>query len=202
MQLNSRPARQTIFPVVFGLLVFAPACTVTGPSYGLPIFLGSTSDEVRKVLGAPTERFRPGTASDSVESISHPGKDEEKVIESYYSVGITCTFSRDRLAAIGLPTYTDYHGFLPYGGTVLNGVKLTDTKRVIIAKLGTPIKIESEALPTGTDPDVPVVWPKESNYYWRLKDYAVQATFLNQAQDVSEHLTFPKDKLISITLTK
>lgn len=188
--------------VVFGLLLFAAGCG--GPSYGLPVVLGSTSDEVRKVLGAPTERFRPGTASDTVESISHPGKDEEKVIESYYSVGITCTFSRDQLAAIVLPTYTDYHGFLPYNGTVVNGVKLTDTKQAIIAKLGMPTKVENDALPDGTDPNVPVVWPKESTYYWRLKRYAVQATFLNQAQDVSEteHLTFPKDKLVSITLTK
>jgi hypothetical protein len=51
---------------------------------------------------------------------------------------------------------------------------------------------------------MPVVWPEESRYYWRFKNYTLEATFLNQAQSVSEKekLTFPKDKLIAITLTK
>ena len=196
--------RTTIVLPVFGLLLFACGCNVGGSRYGLPVSLGSSSDDVRNVLGAPTERFRPGTADDTVGGISHPGKDEEKVIEWYYSVGIVAMFARDRLAAITLPTYTDYHGFLPFTGTVVSGVKITDTKQVILAKLGTPTKVESDELEAGTDPNVPVVWPKESTYYWRLKEYAVQATFLNQAQDVSEkeHLTFPKDKLLSITIKK
>lgn len=189
---------------VVGLLIIAVSCrraTVAG--YGLPITLGSTSDEVRKILGGPTERYRPPNANDTVETIRNPSNDE-KVVEWYYSSGIVGAFDRNRLTAITLHTYTDYQGFLVYSGTVVNGIKLTDSKQTILSKLGKPTKIESDEFESRTDPDVPVVWPNESRYYWRFRDYAVEATFLNQAQSVSEKekLTFPKDKLISIVLTK
>jgi hypothetical protein len=190
--------------VVVGLLLSALSCDKSAvPQYGLPITLGSTSDEVRKTLGGPTERYRPPVASDTAETIRNPGKDG-KVIEWYYSSGIVGVFDRDRLTAITLHTYTDYQGFLVYSSAVVNDVRLTDSKQTIVSKLGKPTKIESDGLESGTDPDVPVVWPKESRYYWRFKDYLVEAAFLNQAQNVSEKekLTFPKDKLISIMLTK
>jgi hypothetical protein len=133
----------------------------------------------------------------------NPGKDD-KLLEWYYSSGIVGVFDRDRLTRITLNTYTDYQGFLVYTGMVVNGVTLTDSKQTILQKLGRPSKIENDELESGTDADVPVVWPKESRYYWRFKDYLVQASFLNQAQTVSEkeHVTFPKDKLTQITVTK
>ncbi len=95
---------------------------------GLPITLGSTSDEVRKALGGPTERYRPPNSDDTVETIRNPGKDE-KVIEWYYSSGIVGIFDRDRLTGITLHTYTDYQGFLPYSGDVIDNGKLTDARR-------------------------------------------------------------------------
>jgi hypothetical protein len=109
---------------------------------------------------------------------------------------------RDRLTAITLHTYTGYKGFVPYAGNVVNGVKLADSEQTILKKLGTPTKVENDELASGADRDAPVVWPAESRYYWRFKDYGIQATFLNQAQSVSEeeHLTFPKDKLVSIVV--
>jgi len=165
--------------------------------------LGSTSDEVRKVLGGPNERYKVPDFRRDTDVDRNPDKND-KLIESYYSSGVFGVFDRDRLTTITLNTYTDYQGFLVYAGTVVNGVRVTDSKATILNKLGKPTKIESDELENGTDPDVPVVWPKESRYYWRFKDYLVQATFLNQAQNVSEkdRLTFPKDKLILVSLTK
>ena len=190
--------------VVMSLLLSALSCEkIAVRQYGLPITLGSTSYEVRKALGGPTERYRSPVAGDTAETIRNPGKDE-KVIEWYYPFGIVAVFDRDRLTVITLHTYSDYQGFLVYSRAIVNDVRLTDSKQTIVSKLGKPTKIESDGLESGTDPNVPVVWPKESRYYWRFKDYLVEATFLNQAQSVNEKekLTFPKDKLISITLTK
>jgi hypothetical protein len=75
-------ARNISVFVVLGLLLFAAGCG--GPSYGLPVVLGSTSDEVRKVLGAPTERFRPGTANDTVESIRRREGDRVVLLRRHY----------------------------------------------------------------------------------------------------------------------
>jgi hypothetical protein len=190
--------------ILVGVLLSVLSCDrAAAPKYGLPITLGSTSDEVRKVLGGPNDRYRVPVESDTPDTIRNPDKNA-KLFEWYYSSGIVGTFDRDRLTAITLHTYTDYQGFLVYTGTVVNGVTLADSKQTILRKLGQPTKIESDALESGTNPDVPVVWPKESRYYWRFKEYLIEATFLNQAQSVSEteHLTFPKDKLTVIFLTK
>ena len=189
---------------ILGLLLCTFGCNGAAPNYGLPIALGSTSDDVRKLLGAPTARYRPATTGDTVETIQNVGKNAEIVIEWYYSSGIVGSFNRDRLSTITLFTYSDYRGFLVYSGTVVNGVRLADSKQSILDKLGKPTKVESEPLDAGTNPDVPELWPKESRYYWHFKNYTLEATFLNQAQNVSEKekLTFPKDKLIAITLTK
>ena len=164
--------------------------------YGLPVKLDSSTSEVRKVLGAPTEGWNKG---------------EMVTLESYYSRGIVGEFAHDRLFSITLNRDTAYRGFIPYAGTIVNGVKLTDSKTTVLKKLGTPSKIESEALPPGTDPNKPELFPLESKYYWRFKDYEVQATFLNQAQAVSEGLvwrnagdgtSWPKDTLTAITVQK
>jgi hypothetical protein len=159
--------------------------------YGLPITIGMNPDQVSSVLGEPTEHY---AVHDK----------EGQIVRWYYSSGIVGTFDRDHLSRITLNTYTDYHGFLPYSGKVINQVVLTDSKQAIIAKLGNPAKVESDRPDDGTNPDVPVVFPREAVYYWRLKGYLVSATFLNQAQNVSEkqHLVFPKDTLTGIEITK
>src|SRR5579872_3058440 len=143
--------------------------------YGLPVKLDSSIREVRKVLGEPTEGWKKG---------------EMVTLESYYSRGIVAEFEHDRLFSITLNKDTAYRGFIPYAGTIINGVKLTDSKTSVLKKLGTPSKIESEELPDGTDPSKPELFPLESKYYWRFKDYEVQAIFLNQAQAVSEGLVW------------
>ena len=53
--------------------------------YGLPVKLDSSTSEVRKVLGAPTEGWRKG---------------ETITLESYYSRGILGEFEHDRLFSI------------------------------------------------------------------------------------------------------
>jgi hypothetical protein len=164
--------------------------------YGLPVKLDSSASEVQKVLGAPTEAWKKG---------------EIVTLESYYSRGIVGEFEHDRLFSITLNKDTAYRGFIPYAGTIINGVKLTDSKTTVLKKLGTPSKIESEELPAGTDPNRPELFPLESKCYWRFKDYEVQATFLNQAQAVSEGLvwrnagdgtSWPKDTLTEIKIQR
>jgi len=159
--------------------------------YGLPVAIGMTGDQVSKIIGEPTEHY------------AVPDKDQQ-VIRWYYSSGIVGIFDRDRLSRITLNVYSDYQGFLVYSGSVVNHVTLRDSKQIILQKLGHPTKVETDDLESGTNLDVPVVWPKEARYYWRSKDYLIEATFLLQAQAVSEkqHLTFAKDALTDIQITK
>ncbi len=175
-------------------------CSTESREYGLPIALGSTSDDVRRILGKPTERYGAPQIGDNGEvTLSQTG---DKIVEWYYPAGIVAFFDHDRLTAITLHTYAGYKGFVPYAGHVVSGITLADSKPTILKRLGTPTKIENDELASGTDRDIAVVWPAEGRYYWRFKEYGLQATFLNQAQSVSkeEHLTFPKDKLVSFVV--
>jgi hypothetical protein len=97
-----------------------------------------------------------------------------------------------------------YPGFLAYSNEIIRGLRLTDTKQKILHALGKPTKIETDELSAGTDPSVPVVWPKESRYYWRLADYTLEVDLLNQAQSVSDEkgLTLPMDSVARILITK
>jgi len=175
-------------------------CSTAKREYGLPIALGSTSDDVRNILGKPTQRYgTPQIADNGNVTLSQTG---DKIVEWYYPAGIVAFFDHDRLTTITLHTYTGYKGFVPYAGNVVSGITLADSKQTILKRLGTPRKVENDELASGTDRDIPVVWPAETRYYWRFKDYGIEATFLNQAQSVSEeeHLTFPKDKLVSVVV--
>jgi len=198
--MAARKSRCFIVLLVGACALILVCCSTAKRDYDLPVTLGSTSDEVRKILGTPTERYKAPTLGDTT-VVTNPEKGD-KILEWYYSRGIVAFFDRDRLAAITLHTYTGYKGFVPYAGKVVNGITLTDGKQTILKKLGTPTKVDNDELANGTDPEIPVVWPAENRYYWRFKDYGIQATFVNQAQSVSkkEHLTFPKDKLVSIVV--
>ncbi len=172
-------------------VIFLAGCNRLGVSqYGLPVKLGSSSDDVRKGLGSPDYSYK--TPSDDI-------------VEWYYSHGIVAVFERDRLSVVTLPPdVASYKGFLAYSGPIIRGVKLSDKKQKILKALGEPTKIESDDLPSGTDPGVPVVWPKESRYYWRFTEYTVEVDFLNQAQEVSDekHLTLPVDTVAMISVRK
>lgn len=170
--------------------------------YGLPVALGSSSDDVRRVLGSPNESYE----KPKEEWTTALASNERLTIEWYYTHGIVATFERDRLTAISLPNgkLIDYQGFLAYSNEIIRGLRLTDKKQKILDTLGKPTKIENDDLPAGTDPNVPEVWPKESRYYWRLTKYTVEVDFLNQAESVNEKkgLTLPKDSVTTITITK
>ena len=97
---------------------------------------------------------------------------------------------------------TIYLGFIPYAGTIINGIRLTDSKTTVLKKLGAPGKVESGDLPEGTDPDKPVRWALDSKYYWQFKDYEAKATFLNQARTVGGGVVWPKDTLTEFTIQK
>jgi hypothetical protein len=163
------------------------------PEYRLPVSLGSSSAVVRQVLGSPNESFKKP-------------QDSRLTVEWYYTHGIVATFERDRLTAISLPSgaLVTYPGFLAYSDEIIRGLRLTDTRERILDALGRPTKVENDEIPAGTDANVPVVWPKESRYYWRFANYTVEVDLLDQAQRVSDEkrLTLPKDTVTRILITK
>ena len=171
------------------LPVLCMSSTGAAQEYGLPVTLDLSAAEVRNVLGAPTEAWEtPHAETDS--------------LEWYYSRGIVGGFRHDKLSSVTLYKEVNYRGFIPYSGTIINGVKLTDTKAAVLKKLGTPSKVENEDVPADTDPDKPVRWPLESTYYWRFTDYEVRAAFLNQAQGEGGTVASPKDTISDITIQK
>jgi hypothetical protein len=178
-----------------GLFVFAATmcgCHLGPPEYGLPITLGSSSADIRHILGSPDESFKSPT-------------DDRLTVEWYYSHELAVDLERDQVVTIQIPPdIADYRGFLAYTGPIVRGLKLTDSKAKYLKTLGAPAKIENDALTAGTDPDIPVVFPKESVYYWRLPDYMVRVDFLNQAQDISEakHIILPKDTVTTIFIRR
>jgi hypothetical protein len=168
--------------------------------YGLPIALGSSSHDAQKVLGRPDEIVKPPRRPE----LADVKADDDVLVYWYYSSGVVGLFDHDELYGITLYTFCDYQGFVVYTGSVVHSVKLTDSKTKILQKLGKPIKVENDPIRDGdgSTPNVPVVWPSEGRYYWRFPNYTVCATFLNQAQKVSDNLTWPKDGLISILVKR
>jgi len=169
--------------------------------YGLPVSPGASTDGVRRVLGVASFTFadpKIGTRSTS----------------TFLTHGIVGTFEDGQLIRIMIPnqtakgvevsTHDSQEGLLTYSGVIVKGLRITDDKQTIIKALGEPTKIECDDLPAGTNPDIPVVWPKQCSYYWRLPDYVIEVDFLNQAQDVDEtnKLTLPKDTVIAFQITK
>jgi WD40 repeat protein len=165
--------------------------------WGLPIKLGQTSADVSQSLGKPTEIVNATTVhrktGDDVSDLLPAVKE----LRYYYSKGIVGVFKADKLVGITLNPWSDYKGFIPYSGAIIDNVKLTDAKDEILRKLGKESKLEEDPLEDGTDRDKPVVWPAEARYYWRRAGYIVEVDFLRQAQSVDEskHLTMPKDSV-------
>src|SRR5437016_3843862 len=126
--------------------------------YGLPVRLGSSPAEVRKVLGQP-------------EASDQDGNETGPLVEWYDSSGIVGTFSKGKLISMMLPRDTVYPDFVSYARTIVNGVTLNDSKKTVLQKMGRPTKVEEEKLPDGTNPDVPVGSAEQSKYSWRVKDF-------------------------------
>jgi hypothetical protein len=171
--------------------------------WGLPITLGQTSAEVREVLGTPNEIVNPYAEARKA-GLSPPLSEASLTLQDFYSSGIVCRFDGNRLFGVTLHPWSDYEGFIPYSSTIVNSVKLSDSKDEILRKLGKETKIEEDPLETGTDRDKPVVWPAEARYYWRRSGYTVQVDFLRQAQSLDEkkHLTRPKDAVSVVQVYK
>jgi hypothetical protein len=187
-------------PKIFLLIVLISGCSLNrSPQWGLPVQLGQTSTEVRKVLGRPTEVVDAKTMKKY--DIDWDG---EYAIEYFYSSGIVGRFDHRKLFAITINTYSDYPGFLLYTGPIVNDVTIKDAKADVIEKLGKPTKIESDSLEPATDPNIPVVWPKMSHYFWRFEGFAVQVDFVNQAQSIDDRkaIVRPKDAIAFIQVYK
>jgi hypothetical protein len=184
--------KKSALVIAAGLLL--PGLSPAASQYGLPVRLGSSPAEVRKILGQPNE------------VIAAPGHEGMQGMgdEWYDSSGILAGFKNGKLASITLFRGSDYKEFVPYEGPIINGVKLSDSKKVILEKMGKPTKIEEERLGDGTDPDRPVVNPQRSTYYWRSSDYTLKVIFLFQAQLISEvgPITVPKDTVLFMIVYK
>jgi hypothetical protein len=203
--MKKRKPRANVVLLLQQAFLLISCCGCGTSRYGLPITLGSSSDQVRKILGGPNEVVKVTSIRRALrESGSDPSllPTTDNITEWYYSSGIAATFDRDKLFKIALLTHTSYSGFLAYTGTVINGVRLRDSKETILNKLGKPEKVEDDPLAEGIDPDVPEVWPKESRYYWRSPDYVVQVDFLRQAQKVDDTHILRKGAIISIQVYK
>ena len=196
--VSAKTNRNLLLMFPLALSVLAIRCSIgRSPAYGLPITLGASFSEVREILGRPNEVVKPPKVLGEA-----AGQDIDNLtLEYFYSSGIVGRFDREKLFGITLNTHSDYQGFLIYSGSVVNGVKLTDRKETILSKLGKPTKIEDDLSMT-VDPDVPVVWPKESRYYWRFADYTVQVDFLRQAQKLDDTHTLHKDDVSLIQVYK
>jgi hypothetical protein len=85
----------------------------TASAYALPIAVGSSSGDVRRILGAPDQAYKNPL-------------DDRLTHEWYYSHGIEATFERDHVAAISVvPDVAGYRGFIEYSGSIVRGVRLT-----------------------------------------------------------------------------
>jgi hypothetical protein len=175
--------RKTTLVVVGVIVQFSMVgCSLNRtPDWGLPIKLGQTSKEVRLILGKPTEIVDTKTMK-KYEVEWEP----DYSLEYFYSAGIVARFEQKVLFGITINTFSDYPGFLIYSGAIVNGVKVSDTKKAILAKLGTPTKVEDHPLEVDVDPNIPAVFPKSCTYYWRFENFTVQIDILNQAQNIDE----------------
>ena len=115
--------------------------------YGLPVNLGSSSADVQRALGTPTESLdydqKLSKEPEDVQRIMGAG--QEGVIQNwYYTHGIVCRFKSDRLISISVPPDhgDSYKGFLAYSGVIVKGLRVSDSKQTILQTLGRPTKIE------------------------------------------------------------
>jgi WD40 repeat protein len=172
--------------------------------WGLPIKLGQTSADVSQALGKPTEIVNAAImhrkTGDDYSDVFPAGRE----LRYYYSAGIVGAFEADKLVEIILNPRSDYKGFIPYSGAIVDNFKLTDAKDEILRKLGKESELKEDPLEAGTDRDKPVVWPAETHYHWRRAGYIVEVDFLRQAQSVDEkkHLTMPKDSVAVVSVYK
>jgi hypothetical protein len=180
--------------IIATALILSGCSRAASSSYGLPVQLGSTTAEVRKILGEP---------SDIVAMPGHEGM-TGMGDEWYDSKGIVGSFDADRLIAIMLLQDATYSAFMPYTGTIVGGVTLSDSKKTILEKLGPPTRIEEEKLPEGTDPDRPAINPQQDRYYWSLKDFTVKVAFLKQPRLIREEgpVIVPRDSVILVLVSK
>lgn len=187
--------------------------------WNLPIKLGQSSAEVRRVLGTPSERLNPEVFEKLSPDLAKKWKNKTPNLteEWYYSSGIVARYEQEILFSITLHSYSEYRGFLAYTDRIIGNVRLGDTKEKIIAALGPPTKVESDELQEDIDvsklleqadvhskkkgninPDDPVVWPAHERFYWKREHYVVEVTFLKQAQSVSKGLVHPRGKITTI----
>jgi hypothetical protein len=178
-------------------------------SWGLPVSLGQSAEQVRKVLGAPHD------ALDIVHDKSSCGENPRCVetydtsdgdrMEWYYSSGIVANYQHGKLFRVTLYPHLDDRGFLPYSERIIEGVSLSDSRENIIRKLGNPAKIEKiEGLEDNymrrkkTSSGAPARNPDQEVYYWRRQHYTIEALFLAQPELWNHGVVWPKGELIYI----
>lgn len=199
-------------------------------SWGLPIALGQSSEEVRAALGAPT-LFYSAPLRDRIKFFSwEEGYHEapEISLHWYYSKGITASFDHDQVIRIRLLTQYDSSGWLPYTGTIVEGITLKDSPKIILEKLGPPTKVEREdekevasfgrgwsrPLPPEIPPPPPgfvfrahapsVQGSSFDVYYWRRESYVIQMDVVTKIEtgDDKQDKNRPAAVLDSIEIYK
>ena len=177
----------------------------TGTQWQLPISLDQTKVEVEGVLGPPNASVPRDLRSIDREAADYFSRRQPRQsIDWYYSSGLVGRYTDGRLFAITVNPHVSFPGWIDHGGPIVSDVLLTDTKATVLRKLGPPSKIENDPLDSNADVEVPVVWPAQSRYSWRLPTYTVEITFLRQTQSISseQRSVAKKDEIAVIMLFK
>ncbi|MBZ5537771.1 MAG: hypothetical protein LAO31_17590 [Acidobacteriia bacterium] len=203
--LRFMPKRSALFPLATILLCIG-CREIWAPEWRLPIKLGQSVEEVRQTLGSPNDKYSPYKIARDIDPqlIELLSLSPSNTVEIYYSSGILCMYEGKVLYRITLNPISDYQGFLVYSGEIINGVRLTDSKDMILRKLGNPTKVEDDPIETGNDLNVPAVWPAHSRYYWRKRNYTIEVDLLRQAQSIDESkgITRPIGSISLVTIYK
>jgi hypothetical protein len=82
--------RRSVLLLVGACALILVCCSTARREYGLPVALGSASDDVRKILGKPTQRYgAPQIGDNGNVTLSQT---DDKIVEWYYPAGIVAFF--------------------------------------------------------------------------------------------------------------
>lgn len=198
---------QPMLTVLVIVTAIATACTSRpNSSWELPIAFGQSIEQVRQLLGGPTETIdliRERSKCDIPCWVPFEPGDTE---DWYYSSGIVANYQQGRVFRIALHRHRNYRGFLSYSGKIVEGISLNDSRENILHKLGEPTKVEETEevgdLISGkkAEPGVPALFPAQEVYYWRRQNYTIEVRFLKQLQSVDEKrgIVWPKGEVMYV----
>lgn len=146
---------------------------IPGLNWNLPITLGQTRHEVHKELGIP----------DTKEHLS--GGAGENIMEFFKAAGFALVFDADHLRSIMLAV-NGADEWKRYSGRIVDGVRLTDGKGEVIAKMGPPTKYERA---------------QQNGYVWERDGYSVTIYFTETPVIPAKKKGVAEEGITSVTIS-